>query len=510
MDPQYANNGTYGCVMRPGVACKRKVSNDKNTVSKLFIKKPSKDEEVVLHHKIIDAIDPEGIFTVKLLDNCNIKKDLFPQDEINKCRNFPLKKKTSTKSFPQILYEYGGHDLLQASRRFPFEELFLALEAAFKGIMIMGEKGFGHIDLKPENMVYNNETGKLSIIDFGLATKLDDLYVEDNLYIFEHEYMYFPPEFSVIANEWINEEDDKVDEKQNRMQLLKRVRNLNDGTNDPVIRGIFQEVNRYPEGTFTNLYQPKKVDVYMLGASIIDLLYHSMAHGNMNYQKNHKFYVGVLELTKKMLAYYPNDRITPSEAYKEYKDVVKLITVVPPSPVKPSPSRIIKTKSVRRPKEKECPPGKVLNPVTKRCVTIKVPKEPKVKECPPGKVLNPVTKRCVKVKEPKEPKVKECPPGKVLNPVTKRCIKVREPKVLKEKKAKSPKELEPNVQKELMAKVLKGLKAKVYKEKECQPGKVLNPVTKRCVAIKAPKEKKKVVHKKRSTPVNGDYPPGCQ
>jgi hypothetical protein len=68
----------------------------------------------------------------------------------------------------------------------------------------------------------------------------------------------------------------------------------------------------------------------------------------------------------------------------------------------------------------------------------KVPKEPKaakakeLKDCPEGKVRNPITKRCVndktapKAKEPKakEPKeLKECPEGKVRNPITKRCIK---------------------------------------------------------------------------------------
>jgi hypothetical protein len=67
----------------------------------------------------------------------------------------------------------------------------------------------------------------------------------------------------------------------------------------------------------------------------------------------------------------------------------------------------------------------------------KEPKAKELKECPEGKVRNPITKRCVnektapKAKEPKEPKakepkakeLKECPEGKVRNPITKRCIK---------------------------------------------------------------------------------------
>jgi hypothetical protein len=83
--------------------------------------------------------------------------------------------------------------------------------------------------------------------------------------------------------------------------------------------------------------------------------------------------------------------------------------------------------------QKECPPGKVVNPLTGRCVN----------PCLPGTVRNPDTGRCVKegakprrksvskkspkrksasTKSKKSPKRKDCPPGKVVNPLTKRCI----------------------------------------------------------------------------------------
>ena len=84
---------------------------------------------------------------------------------------------------------------------------------------------------------------------------------------------------------------------------------------------------------------------------------------------------------------------------------------------------------------------KTLKPKAKEPKAAKA-KEPKVlKDCPEGKVRNPITKRCVndkkepkepkepKAKEPKEPKakapkeLKDCPEGKVRNPITKRCIK---------------------------------------------------------------------------------------
>ena len=95
--PKYANNGTYGCVFRPGVACTKGKVNDRNTVSKVFKKGNTSTEEVALHNKIVDKIDPEGLFTVKLLESCNINLDKFPQKEVDKSA-IPIRRDFSSTS----------------------------------------------------------------------------------------------------------------------------------------------------------------------------------------------------------------------------------------------------------------------------------------------------------------------------------------------------------------------------------------------------------------------------
>ena len=129
--------------------------------------------------------------------------------------------------------------------------------------------------------------------------------------------------------------------------------------------------------------------------------------------------------------------------------------------------------------QKECPPGKVLNPVSNRCNKIKAPKEErklllnelinKRKECPPGKLLNPDSNRCKKIKTNKE-----CPPGKLLNPDSNRC-----------KRIKTRKECPPG--KLLNPESNRCIKIKT--KKECPPGKLLNPDSKRCIKIKTRKQK---------------------
>jgi len=97
-----------------------------------------------------------------------------------------------------------------------------------------------------------------------------------------------------------------------------------------------------------------------------------------------------------------------------------------------------KNKTLSKP-EKQCPEGKVLNPLTNRCNKIKtINKLPNKtlskpeKQCPEGKVLNPLTNRCNKIKtinklpnKTLSKPEKQCPEGKVLNPLTNRCNKIK-------------------------------------------------------------------------------------
>jgi len=83
--------------------------------------------------------------------------------------------------------------------------------------------------------------------------------------------------------------------------------------------------------------------------------------------------------------------------------------------------------------EKECPPGKILNPKTGRCINKPKEKTQKRRGRP---------KKFDKPEESEEPKLtgkpeKECPPGKILNPKTGRCI--NKPKEKTQKRRGRPK-----------------------------------------------------------------------
>ena len=424
MKPSYVNNGTYGCIFRPGISCKildEAVQNNINKVSKVFKNSTSRNEEIQMHGQIVEQIDPEGLFTVKLLESCDIQRKRIAQEEVDKCKNFNVHEKVKN-TLPQILYEYGGHDLTRASTKYSFEKLFIALHRAFRGLVHMEKKKFAHIDIKPDNIVYNSETEKLSLIDFGLGSPFGRIYRSQNEYLFEHTYPYFPPEFPAFI-----QDPDILRNTKNAIRLIvnRGMRYFTDTELEPLWSDVFgTNLETNMDALFQDVKKIQKyanrLDVYMLGVTTLEMLYLCCKNKTSEITRvNKEFYRNVLNLIRRMVEFLPSKRFTPKEAYKEYKNVVSQIHDVPESPKKRIRvvNRPALAASVVKPKAKECPPGKMRNPLTGRCITIK---EPKVKECPPGKMRNPLTGRCITIKEPK---VKECPPGKMRNPLTGRCIK---------------------------------------------------------------------------------------
>ena len=99
-----------------------------------------------------------------------------------------------------------------------------------------------------------------------------------------------------------------------------------------------------------------------------------------------------------MTRFSPHLRISPKEAYKEYKNIVNKISTIPESLSEPSPVKVkINYKGPMT--NKECAPGKIRNIKTGRCIKdcIRNLKTGKcIKECAPGKIRNPKTGRCIK------------------------------------------------------------------------------------------------------------------
>jgi len=190
------NKGSYGCVISPNKPCDKTFSGTSGDyVSKIFYGKKGKEDRdrewEVLQE--IAKIDPEFKFTIEPVDNCNIWN--IGGGDVGQCTNKIL--------VPQIILRNGGPDLHGFERGLikpiSYKNFLRSFRRLVEGCKKMEEAELVHRDIKPGNILYNEEKNRFYIVDFGLACKTSEVYNKSNEYILQHVYPYYPPEFRILG-----------------------------------------------------------------------------------------------------------------------------------------------------------------------------------------------------------------------------------------------------------------------------------------------------------------------
>lgn len=199
-------SGTYGCTFSPPVICSNKKERKPSPkeVGKIFADDKEAQLEYELQKKIVQKIDPKGIFTIPLYDICEVSR-FQPDDKASHCphvidKNSPIKQN----HYQQLIYAHGGISLEMLMKTekgsFPkFKKLLVGFENIISGISLLNSKGFVHQDIKPANILVKKRGNDYDIhlIDFGLLTSTDIVYSEYNAYVLNHPYPFYPPEFKL-------------------------------------------------------------------------------------------------------------------------------------------------------------------------------------------------------------------------------------------------------------------------------------------------------------------------
>jgi len=327
--PVYVNKGGSGCVLRPSVPCEH-IPWNHNTVSKVFPTKEHALAEKEKYDKFVPIVDKDSKFTVELVYTC----DIDPSKVDAKCG----KEYGRKEPLYQLVYIDGGQDLLMAARTVKFDTLFARLEAIFKGLCTMHRRKVMHLDIKPDNMVYNSSTGKLALIDFGLVHSFTEYTQELNsvfaTQLFRFPYPYYPGEFPLLGNIINQENPSQRNANTDQLNIIvdRLVKVLH--THHPLSSLLRSSVNELRRSINAKIYMreyetdvttyiPDKVDVYGLGASIINILRMSVESKQTSIDSMEEFYVGVVMLCTKMVAASPRDRFSAHDAKKEYDRLKK-------------------------------------------------------------------------------------------------------------------------------------------------------------------------------------------
>ena len=394
--------GTYGCVFKPSLKCKEKISSYENKVSKVMINREATNE--LKEYKSISTIKGLEKYAITQPILCKPVIDDNFISSVGQCRNPLIKNVYKNKSHHSMLiYEDGGINItnfvvnifkkVQVNDQHYFLTSLITL---IDGLLFFKAKNILHRDIKADNIVYNINNGKIKYIDFGLMIKKTRAITlsKQSKDVFAIDHSYWPPE-NICRNYYIYKDFSKCN-------YLKDNKKYN-----------------YPD--FLEL-AIDSFDLYTLA-----LVFYQIGSFLFNIDKYKKFGKDMKQMSK----YYalPNlfERKTNITTFKEEytallkKHKIYLTSGTPSASIKiqDKVESIYKEELKKEIKKKECPPEKPIhNPNTNRCLM----------ECKDGYIRNEeykcvVNKSLIKKKSNKTKKSACVKKNMDYNPKTTRCNK---------------------------------------------------------------------------------------
>ena len=335
--------GSSSCVFNPNFPCKKNGIIDDERISKI-IYNPGAKEESQHERKMNEKIKkirgysswavifdqfckpfPKKVLSTddkRGMDNCLDDEELVDEfDENSYMMNGIYGGETMDDKFMSM---FEGKEMNVRQRDKKFLELMKMMEPLFLGLTKMHDNKFIHNDIKSINIVFHN--GVFKYIDFGLAGMLTnkDHFKERSLDELRSNriYMYYPLEYLLYyatKNE-LNEELQQIDTGNVRynydiLSIIYMVfgRDIKDIYNITVSQIKNKKINQ------TKMI--KGIDTYSLGI-LIPLLF---LRSEVSYllKEESELINDFYNLFGQMITPLPDYRISPQNAYKQFKKLLK-------------------------------------------------------------------------------------------------------------------------------------------------------------------------------------------
>jgi len=478
ISPKKVGEGSYGCVHNPPLKCKNKPYNsDTNKVSKILTRKHANSE--LKEFKLIQEADKKEDFHLGKPGSCFPDTNLDNKFGIDECNRFDS---NDIDKYKLLLLKNGGKDLSAIEDKFSslkpnnanrriLEHFWLDMSRIIYGSNVLISNGIVHHDLKQQNIVYNEETGRVNFIDFGLMTTIKKMIKDANGSRYSYgAHWSFPPEI-VLYNYFQYNKLTRNEPQSRRVDIgdvFKPYTDIFNYVKYYMVESDREDVHHFKKRCSLDFYNMcislKKGDTeyanflnksfetfdnFAIGFSLFSIL------KNTKFGIDKKLKNDLRELFKSMMHFNVFERPSPSEVVDKYENILKSNGLLEKYQMRFEDHLLVDgneqtheeqhieklPKSVKKFIDYlvlKCPDGKERNPKSKRCII----------KCPDGKERNPKTRRCVNKhnktqKNKLDPertitdpvkiiysdvrknrsikKVKVCGKGREYNPLTKRC-----------------------------------------------------------------------------------------
>ncbi len=293
--------GSFGCVLKPPVACAKepklfavKRLQRTQNVGKVFYDKKDYEVEVKASQKVVN-IDPRGKHILGPTSHCETTfGKVSDHPSAYECKNVRERifLNPSTPMY-QITMPFGGqrYDKFLKNGTTRFDDFIQQIIHVLEGVQKLQRHQTCHQDLKASNLLINRD-GTVMIIDYSLMMSFDEIYSKKNLRRLHHSYFPYPPEYKIfyLLDQKICADECAVALRQvmknlehygnRRKQIFERIH----GGEDEIKRFVAtlyeylrKLLNKGSHAQLINL--AKKVDVYSVGAIMMDVDGYILKHG---------------------------------------------------------------------------------------------------------------------------------------------------------------------------------------------------------------------------------------
>ena len=174
------NQGTYGCILRPGFKCDNKTIDSKKYITKIQLNNAVLENEINISEKI-KTIPLSNLYFSPIISSCNVNIGEIENESIKECSIIAHPENLTSQPPPHEYISnkirYVGDKTLGTYLPFVYEsrpDMFLTIfiETQLQlldGYRKLRDVGIIHFDIKENNIIMDEINSQPVIIDFGMS-----------------------------------------------------------------------------------------------------------------------------------------------------------------------------------------------------------------------------------------------------------------------------------------------------------------------------------------------------
>jgi len=353
--PSVIGEGTYGCVHKPSIQCKNRTKKLKGKISKAMLTDQA-DIELREYAKIARA-DKKGEFYLGRPIKCKIDRNYDNIAALRKCKNGD-EMINHLDDYSLLVMNDGGIDIEAYADYYDTmkhtsmnqKQLFrflIEFQHVFQGTKVFLKHDIIQHDVKPQNILYNEQRHRINFIDFGLMQSYKEvmqLIHKSDYWLASRAHWSYPLEIQYLNSDKYAEYA-KMSETKKTEEYHKNISDLNTKNNTYFVNAVEtlfsfilpnEEKREFTKRFFTDLHnsllydmQPgarkfnefaKKVlntvDIYGIG---ITILYFA---NKVSHILPPKLYSDLLEFGYHLITPDYMNRYEIDEAMSQYKKIL--------------------------------------------------------------------------------------------------------------------------------------------------------------------------------------------